>query len=109
FDGTLIMARMANWVLARRRTLLWASAAVAVALAAFIPRIEFNNQFVDFLNEGVPIRDDTDYAAQHLTGIFQVTYSVPAQVPGGIYEPEYMERLDAFRAWLAEQPGVVHV
>lgn len=109
FDGTTMMARLANWVIERRKRLFWVSIAVAATLASFIPRIDFNNQFVDFLRPWVTIRADTDYAAEHLTGIFQVTYSVPAEKPGGIYEPEYMNTLDAFRAWLMDQPGVVHV
>lgn len=98
-----------EWVIRRRRALFWSFVAASVTLSAFIPTIEFNNQFVNFLKERVPIRRDTDYAARHLTGIFQVTYSIDAAGPGGVCDPAYLAGLDAFRAWLLDQRDVTHV
>ncbi len=43
------------------------------------------------------------------TGIYQLQFSIPSGEPGGISEPEYIERLDAFAGWLREQPLVVQV
>jgi len=103
------MRRLADWVIARRTRLLWSGVGVAAALASFLPTLEFNNQFVNFLKERVEIRRDTDYAAENLTGIFQIMYSINAAGPGGVASPEYLVTLDAFRRWLLEQEGVTHV
>jgi predicted RND superfamily exporter protein len=103
------MRRLADWVIARRTRLLWSCTGIALVLSAFLPTLEFNNQFVNFLKERVEIRRDTDYAAEHLTGIFQIIYSIDAAESGGIASPEYLETLDAFREWLLAQQGVTHV
>ena len=101
--------RLGDWVIHRYKILIPVCIVVTVFLASFIPTIEYNNQYIDFLKESQAIRRDTDYAAKHLTGIFQVTYSFRADGPGGICEPEYLERLDAFDTWILEQEGVTHV
>ena len=104
-----LMEALAEWVIRQRKRLIIGAMAITAGLAAFIPTIEFNNQFVDFLKERVEIRRDTDYAAEHLSGIFQIVWSIDAGEPGGIANPEYLQNLDNFGGWLQEQEGVTHV
>ncbi|MGF1630351.1 MAG: RND family transporter [Kiloniellaceae bacterium] len=103
------MARLAEFVLRRRRLLLWGMTALVVALAAWIPRIELNDQFVNYFDPSIPFRADTDFAMEHLSGIYQIEFSLPAGAEGGISEPDYLQRADAFAAWLRAQLGVIHV
>ncbi|MCH7959691.1 MAG: MMPL family transporter [Candidatus Hydrogenedentes bacterium] len=105
---TLIM-RIGDWVILRYKPLIPICIVITALLASFVPTIEFNNQYVNFLKESQAIRRDTDYAAEHLTGIFQVTYSFRADGPGGVCDPEYLARLDAFDTWMLKQEGVTHV
>jgi uncharacterized protein len=104
-----LMEALAEWVIRYRGRLVAGSVGTTAVLAAFIPTIEFNNQFVDFLKERVEIRQDTDYAAEHLSGIFQVVWSIDSGEAGGIANPEYLHNLDAFGDWLRQQNGVTHV
>ena len=109
-DGRLpFMSRLAEFVILRRRVLLFATTALVIGLGAMVPRIELNDQFVEYFDSGVPFRDDTDFAMENLSGIYQLQWSLPAAEPGGISEPEYLARVDEFSAWLRQQPGVVHV
>jgi len=103
------MDTIANWVIKQRRPLMVVSILISLSLGAFIPTIEFNNQFVNFLKESQEIRRDTDYAAEKLTGIFQVTWSLA--VPDGktVTDPDYLNKMDEFARWLKEQDGVTHV
>ncbi|MEW5705059.1 MAG: MMPL family transporter [Pseudomonadota bacterium] len=103
------MERLANFVVRNRWRLLWGVGGLVVALGAFIPRIELNDQFVNYFSPTIPFRADTDFAMQNLSGIYQIQYSLPAGESGGINEPEYLRHLDAFAKWLQAQPGVVHV
>ncbi len=106
-NGT--MERLAEFVLRRRRALLWGMTALVVALAVWIPRIELNDQFVNYFEPSIPFRTDTDFAMANLSGIYQIEFSLPAASEGGVNEPDYLGKMDGFSTWLRAQPGVVHV
>ena len=103
------MRRLAEFVIARRRVLLWGMTGVVLMLGVVIPRIELNDQFVKYFDKSISFRVDTDFAMKNLSGIYQMQYSLPAAAEGGISDPEYQKQVDAFRAWLLSQDEVVHV
>jgi len=103
------MDHLAEFVIKRRKVLLIGTGALVVGLGVLIPRIELNDQFVQYFDKSVTFRADTDFATKNLSGIYQLQWSLPAQGPGGISEPEYLREIDAFDQWLKAQPGVVHV
>jgi len=107
--GIAMMDRLADFVIARRRPLLYGMGAVIVVLFAFIPRIELNDQFVKFFDERVQFRTDTDFMTKNLTGIYQVEVSVPSGRTSGITGPQFLKALDKYAAWLRAQPETVHV
>ncbi len=108
-SGRSVMNRLADFVIARRIALIWGTAAVVIGLGAMVPRIELNDQFVQYFDESIPFRADTDFAMENLSGIYQVNWSLDSGREGGISEPDYLNRVANFGAWLKEQPGVVHV
>ena len=103
------MERLAEFVVARRRPLMWGMTGLVVALAVWIPRIELNDQFVNYFEPDIQFRVDTDFAMENLSGIYQLNFSVDAGETGGISEPDYLAKLGDFTEWLRAQPGVVHV
>jgi predicted RND superfamily exporter protein len=107
--GRSAMERLAEFVIARRRVLIWGTAAVVIGLGAMIPRIELNDQFVQYFDESIPFRADTDFAMENLSGIYQVNWSLDAGQEGGVSDPDYLKRVEEFTVWLKAQPGVVHV
>ncbi len=90
------------------RMTIVSSLAIA-ALAIFSFRNEFNDEFVKYFDNTVKFRTDTDYIADNLTGVYNIEFSVPAKEEGGINNPEYLERLQAFEDWLYAQKEVTHV
>ena len=103
-----LMLRLAEWVLVWRRPIFWSSLAIAAIVATGIFRIPINNQFVDWFDKSVPIRQDTDYAMEKLTGIYQLTYVLGAGEPEGVADPEYLAKLDEFVKWVETLPEVNH-
>ncbi len=69
----------------------------------------FNDEFINYFDESVQFRSDTDYIRKNLTGIYSVEYSVGSGESGGINSPEYLKHLNDFEDWLKEQPEVIHV
>jgi len=104
-----LMPLMAEFVIRRRRWICTVALAIGITLGAFIPQIRVNNQFVSFFGEDRPIRRDTDYAMEHLTGIYTMTFSVPSGEDGGVFAPAYLNHLDDFVTFMGAQPHVMHV
>ena len=72
-------------------------------------RNTFNDEFINYFDESVTFRTDTDYISDNLTGIYNVEFSVGSGESGGINNPDYLKNLNAFEDWLNEQPEVIHV
>ena len=104
-----LLDRYGQFIVRRHRIILPIITVVSVVLIAAIPRIELNDQWVKYFDHSLTFRQDADYGLKHLTGVYQVEFSVPAKDAGGINEPEYLTHLDAFADWLRTQDGVRHV
>jgi predicted RND superfamily exporter protein len=102
------MDRLAEFVIRRYRVLLVGVGLPALAVIAFIPTLTFNDQWVEYFDDRIEFRVDSDEAMNHF-GMYPIEYSIPADGPGGISEPEYLESLEAFTTFLREQEHVTHV
>ena len=103
------LGRFADYLIRYRSWFLWGPAVVIVVMAVMIPRLELNDQFVNYFSERVTFRSDTDYAMDNLTGIYSLQYSINAEDSGGISNPAYLKKLDEFATWYRQQPGVMQV
>ncbi len=103
------MLGLAEFVIRRKNLMFWGTTALVIVLGVVVPRIELNDKFVEYFEPSIQFRADTDFAMEHLSGIYQMEFSMPAGEEGGINEPEYLANVDAFKAWFHNQPEVVHV
>ncbi|MEM9838104.1 MAG: MMPL family transporter [Pseudomonadota bacterium] len=107
-ERSQLMAGLADAILARKNTFAAGSLGLAIVLVAMIPRMDFNDQWVEYFDERIPFRPASDLSANYF-GLYPVEFSVPAGETGGVSEPEYLQRLDAFTQWLRTQDNVNHV
>jgi len=103
------MNALANFVIARRKPLLYGMSGLIVLVSLMIPRIEFNDEWVGYFDEKMEFRQHTDFVMNNLTGISIIDYSLEAAESGGIAEPDYLENVARFTEWYRQQPGVIHV
>ena len=103
------MAALGEFVIRRRRPLLWGSGLVVLALVASIPRNELNDVFLHYFDEDVEFRRDAEFTAKNLTGMYSLEYSLASIEPGGITDPGYLADAAAFAAWYQAQPETIHV
>ncbi len=101
--------RLGDFVVARRKLLLWASALVVVALATGVPRNELSDNWIHHFDDRYTFRTDTDFIVENLTGLDRLEYSLSAGRAGGITNPEYLQTVAAFAEWYRAQPKVHHV
>jgi hypothetical protein len=104
-----VMDRLADFVVTRRRPVLWIMALLVIGLIALVPRNQLNDEFVKYFDDSVQFRIDTDFTTSNLTGIYNIAYSLGSAESGGISEPAYLNKLEAFANWFREQPEVLHV
>jgi predicted RND superfamily exporter protein len=81
-----VMDRLADAVIGNYRKLFVGVGLASFALIAFIPTIDFNDQWVEYFDERIEFRNDSD-EAQEFFGLYPIEYSVPAAGPGGVSEP----------------------
>jgi predicted RND superfamily exporter protein len=105
----LPMERFGDFVVTKRTPLLISMTAVIVMAVAFIPRIEVDDRFVKWYDQSIPFRVDTDFATANLIGPYSLELSLGSGETGGIANPAYLERLEAFANWLRSQRDVTHV
>ena len=78
-------------------------------MATGVPRIELTDNWLQYLDERYEFRRDTDFVVENLTGMENLEYSLSAGRAGGITDPDYLRKVDAFAEWYRAQPEVAHV
>lgn len=103
------LSRYVEWVMRQKRNILIGSVAVVVICAALLPKLVYNDKFVEFFSTNLQFRQDTDFLMENLTGTYTIEFSVPSGEEGGISNPAYLEKLEEFAIWIGQQPEVRHV
>jgi uncharacterized protein len=96
-------------VIRHHRRVLMGTSAVVVALALATTALRVNDDYFEYFDRRMPIRQGTDFALAHLTGVYQATFSLESGRPQGVLDPEYLAAVDAFAGWLESRPAVRNV
>ena len=104
-----LMDSFADFVVQRRNVLFLGVGLVIITLVIFIPRNELNDEFIKYFDKTIDFRNSTEFASNHLTGIYTIDYSLGSGESGGVSEPEFLEKVAAFANWYQTRPEVLHV
>ncbi|MEJ2692548.1 MAG: MMPL family transporter [Candidatus Thiodiazotropha sp.] len=107
--GSRAMQHFAEFVVRRRQWLLWGTGLLILFLITQIPNNRLDDQFVNYFDESYAFRQATDFATEHLTGIYMIEYSLESGEHGGINDPAYLHTVDQFAQWYRQQAHVLHV
>ena len=108
-DGYAMMDHLGEFVVQHRKRLMWGMLVAVVTLVSFIPRNELNDVFVQYFDDSIEFRRDTDYFIDNLSGLYLIDYSLEAGEPGGISNPQFMTDVAKFADWYRQQPEIIHV
>ncbi|CAA0123688.1 Putative membrane protein YdgH [BD1-7 clade bacterium] len=103
------MDRFADIVVARKGSIFLVVLAVSVLLLALAPRNIINDRFTETIKAPHEFRTSTDYLDQEFGGLYTIEYSLKADGPGGISDPQYLQHLDDFTEFLRAQPDATQV
>ena len=105
---------ISDFVVMRRRPLLWGTLIVSLVFVSLIPKNEINDEFVKYFDRSMDFRIATDYAAEHLVGPYTIEYSLASKLTGeaaqgAISEPKFLARIDQFVKYVEGFDEVAHV
>ena len=103
------MENLSEFVIAKRKGILISASLISIALVAAVPLNTFDDNFVGYFDESVQFRADTDYVNEHLTGIYQIQYSLQSGEDYGVSDPAFLKKVNGFVEWFRQQPEVMHV
>ncbi|MCK5721038.1 MAG: MMPL family transporter, partial [Gammaproteobacteria bacterium] len=108
-DQDKMMIKLGNFVVKKKKQLIWGMGALIITLVAFLPKNQLNDVFVHYFDETIQFRVDSDYVDKNLTGLYVIDYSLESGEEGGINEPGYLKEVEKFANWYREQPETRHV
>ncbi len=106
---TALAQRTGDFVVRRARFIALGLGGATIVLVASIATLGINDKFVEYFDQSLTFRQDTDFSIENLSGIYTVSYSIPADGSQGVSDPEYLTLVDGLAKFLRTQPGVVHV
>ena len=107
--STVFLDHFADFVITRRKTLLWSVVIAVAVLVTGIPRIELSDNLTQYFDKSYPVRHDSDFISANLTGLDKLEYSLSSGRDGGVTDPEYLRKVDTFAEWFRGQPEVANV
>ncbi|WP_444996110.1 efflux RND transporter permease subunit [Aliikangiella sp. IMCC44359] len=103
------MDKLANFVIANRKNLLWGMTIFTLVTVAFLPRNDLNDEWVQYFDKSVQFRNDTDFVLENLTGLYTLEFSLLAGEEGSVSEPQFLNMVQDFVNMAKSQSEVIHV
>jgi len=100
---------IALFVIRNSTKILLGTAIISALVFAAIPLNKVNDEFVKYFKTSVDFRQDTDFTAANLSGIYTMEYSLITGESGGISDPKFLQQVKAFSEWVQTHEEVVHV
>ena len=72
------MEQLSNFIVGNTNKLFYSTLCIAIILIAMIPKIELNDQFVEYFDESLEFRQSAEFALENLTGIYRAEWSIPS-------------------------------
>lgn len=100
-------SRIAEFTIRHRYKLVGGMTVLCAVFTALAFTNELNEEWVKYFAKRTSIRQDSDFTAANLTGIYDIQYALESGAPGGVNEPEYLRTVEKFNEWYRSQPEVI--
>lgn len=97
-----------KWVIKNNKALLVVMLVLGLTSTAMMAKNVINENLIEYFDHSITFRTDSDYIAQHLTGTGFIDYSLVTHA-NGVQQPDFLEKVERFSAWLKRQPEVLSV
>lgn len=104
-----IFPRLGRFIIHKHKMIFSIVTVGMLSALIFLPKNQLNDEWIGYFDKDTLFRQAADYTLAELTGVGGIHYSLSAGASEGIYEPAYMQHIDAFTHWLKQQPEVIQV
>ncbi len=108
-DDTPAMEHLGALVSKRYPLVLGAMLVFIAGLASQIPKLEFNDMFLEYFDKTIEFRRTSDFLMENMVGMVGISYDVDSGEEGGINNPAYLSDLNKLRQWMLTQHKVQYV
>lgn len=106
FTMAHLMRRMSHWVIGTSRSLLFIILGISVLLLMCIPNLKLNDDISEYFDPSLAIYDSIQFARNNTNGVQYILYSMDSGQENGVYQPEFLQKVEQFSGWLRSQPDV---
>lgn len=103
------LVSLGRWVVSRKRAIILLTAILVAFMSWSASRNQATEDLVKYFKTSTDIRQATEFSLDHLTGMYQIQFSLATDESNGIAEPAYLNTLDQFAKWFMQQDGVLQV
>lgn len=100
---------LTGFVTKYQRPIMYCICFLVVVCIIGISKIEIRDNFNKYFGENYDFRRAYDFIEKNLTGFDVIEYSLSSGKENGIYNPEYLSKVEEFANWYKAQDNVVHV
>jgi predicted RND superfamily exporter protein len=101
-------SRLADFTINKRHIILPVVLLLAAGTASLTMLNELNDNTVDYFDESTEFRQASEFMEANLTGFDVLHYSIDSGEAGGVNEPAFLAKVEAFVNWYKSQPEVVN-
>ncbi|WP_422106518.1 efflux RND transporter permease subunit [Winogradskyella sp.] len=101
--------KFGDFVVAQRKPILIGSIILIAVGSVFMMKNELNDEYLEYFDESISFRTDSEFINNNLTGIYSLEFSIGAGEAEKINDPVYLQKLEDFAAFAKAQPEVIHV
>ncbi|WP_299519288.1 efflux RND transporter permease subunit [Winogradskyella sp.] len=101
--------KFGDFVVAQRTPILISSIVLIALGSVFMIKNELNDEYLEYFDESISFRTDSEFINNNLTGIYSLEFSIGAGEAEKINDPVYLQKLEDFATFAKAQPEVIHV
>lgn len=100
--------KLAGFVIEKRIALFWGVLVASISIVSLASLNELNDNTIAYFDESTEFRQASEFTQNNLSGFDTINYSIDSGEAGGVNNPEFLQKVEAFSAWYLSQPEVVH-
>jgi uncharacterized protein len=108
-SGTSRHIQFANFVIARHKFFLLLTGPAAIICIFCIHLLEIDDRITRYLKEDYVFTRHMNTIQEELTGTTSIIYNFNSGESGGVSDPAFLRKVEAFTQWVKKDPNVRHV
>ena len=108
-ERTTRFNQLADYVIHHRKPLFMVFLVIAGVFMMQMNKNDLNDDNVNYFSKDVAVRQAADFTEANLNGMNLIEYSIDSGSTNGVYDIQFLQKVDDFAKWYRQQEHVTHV